>query len=438
MSGVKVCKFGGTSMANGRTMKLVKDIIENDTHRKYIVVSAPGKRNSKDTKVTDLLYQCYASMMDGVCVKDSFLPIRQRFEMIADELDLQIDIKFILDETEKRIEEEQNEEFTISRGEYLSARVFSEFIGADFIDAENVMFFNNDGTFDLSTSCKAISRALEGVERAVIPGFYGLSANGKIKTFSRGGSDITGAIVARAIDLCIYENWTDVTGFLACDPRIVQNPKQMKNVTYTELRELSIMGANVLHNETVVPVIEKNIPIIIKNTFCPEAEGTTISSKYVDSGYHITGISGKKNYTLIFIEKSEEEEESMFIEKVLNILAKEKVTAEHICMENNILSLSIKKDEMDSKAFNRIIAEIHEKVFINMIKYYENTSIIAVVGEGVTKDKSVFERIGKSLSKPKINFTFFDQSSMEFRILIGVNDEDYEKCINSLYCEFFC
>ena len=274
--GLKVCKFGGTSMADGTVMMRVKKIIDGEKDRKYIVVSAPGKRYSGDIKVTDALYSCYTEVSETDSCQNTFPIIRGRFEGIVKELGLNLNIKDILDETERRILEESSADFTASRGEYLCARIMAVLLGAKFVDAEEVIFFDEKGLLDEQKTYSAIERAISGAERAVIPGFYGRGCDGRVKTFSRGGSDISGAIVARAANAPLPENRTDVSGFLACDPRIVDSPKRIKSLSYKELRELSYMGANVLHSESIFPVRKANIPIQIKNTFRPEDDGTSI------------------------------------------------------------------------------------------------------------------------------------------------------------------
>ena len=316
---LKVCKFGGTSMADGNTMQAVKKIIDSDVKRKYVVVSAPGKRFNGDVKVTDLLYACYGELKEKGDCSQSFSKVRARFESIVKELNLSMDIKAVLDETQRRLNEEQSEDFTASRGEYLSARIMAELLGVKFIDGEDVVFFKEDGRLDGEKTYRAISQAVADGANAVFPGFYGRGADGKVKTFSRGGSDISGAVVARAVNASVYENWTDVSGFLACDPRIVDNPRRIKNLSYKELRELSYMGANVLHSESIFPVRKANIPIVIKNTFRPDDEGTSILpiSQYTPDGTVVTGIAGKKNFTVILIEKNHMNNEIGFVRKVL-------------------------------------------------------------------------------------------------------------------------
>lgn len=289
---VKVCKFGGTSMAAGNVIAKVKNIVESDGERKYIIVSAPGKRYSDDKKLTDMLYACHAALVSGEGFNEAFEPVKARFRSIVKELNMDFDIDKLLSDTELRIVKEESEDFTASRGEYLNAVIFARYIGAKFVDAENTIFFKENGLLDEGKTYSAIYEKLKGEKRAVLPGFYGTGKGGKIKTFSRGGSDISGAVVARAVHASLYENWTDVSGFLACDPRIVSSPKQITNISYKELRELSYMGANVLHSESIFPVRKANIPIKIKNTFRPDDAGTSILpiSRYKPDGRVVTGL----------------------------------------------------------------------------------------------------------------------------------------------------
>ncbi len=426
-------------MADGNVINSVKKIIESDPCRKYIVVSAPGKRYSGDTKVTDLLYASFEELsVSGTC-KNKFSAVRGRFASIVKELNLQFEINRLLDETQTEIDKQKNEDFTASRGEYLCARIVAEVLGAKFIDAKDVIFFKENGTLDGEKTYKAVGESVRGVNLAVFPGFYGSDTNGKVKTFSRGGSDITGAIIARAVNASVYENWTDVSGFLACDPKIVHNPKNIKSISYKELRELSYMGANVLHSDSIFPVRKANIPIQIKNTFRPEDEGTSILpiSRYVPSGSTVTGVAGKKNFTVIFIEKSHMNAEVGFICKVLNVLYSEGVSVEHVPSGIDTMSLVIDGSLLPPEKLNRVIEKIKESVSPDFVRVIEDIALIATVGHGMSSSVGISARLFGAIASADINVKMIDQGSSELNIIVGVKNEDYEKCIRAIYAEFF-
>ncbi|MDE5943258.1 MAG: aspartate kinase [Clostridia bacterium] len=435
---VKVCKFGGTSMADGNVIKGVKKIIESDAERRYIVVSAPGKRFSGDIKVTDLLYSCYDELKATGSCEMAFAAVCTRFRGIVKELELDINIDQILELTRRRIEKEHSEDFTASRGEYLSARITAEVLGAKFIDAEDVIFFDKNGFLDGEKTYKAISAAASGEKLAVFPGFYGRGANGKVKTFSRGGSDITGAVVARAVSATLYENWTDVSGFLACDPALIDSPKRIKSLSYKELRELSYMGANVLHADSIFPVRKANIPIQIKNTFRPQDEGTLIvpSSIYRPVGSVVTGISGKKNFTVIFIEKSLMNSEIGFMRKVLTVLEQERVPVEHIPSGIDTMSLVVASEALEGK-LEKIIDGIKQAVQPDTVRVIENIALISTVGHGMSSSVGTSARLFNAIASAGINIKMIDQGSSELNIMVGVANDDYERCIKAIYSEFF-
>ena len=426
-------------MADGHTMTKVKNIIQSDPDRHFVVVSAPGKRFSGDTKVTDLLYKCSDDIREhGDCAL-AFSDVRKRFEGIVKELNLDFDMAAVLDETERRIDEERSEEFTASRGEYLAAVVMAQLLGAKFIDAEDVIFFDESGAFDGKKSYAAISEAVKGVSLVVFPGFYGRGVDGKIKTFSRGGSDISGAIVARAVGASVYENWTDVSGFLACDPRIVDSPKRIKALSYKELRELSYMGANVLHSESIFPVRRANIPILIKNTFRPEDEGTSILpiAQYKPSGNIVTGIAGKKNFTVIFIEKSHMNSEVGFVRKVLSVLERFGVSVEHIPSGIDTMSVVVDSDGLDNFKLEQILESIKAEVEPDFMRVSENVALIATVGHGMSSSIGTSARLFKALADAGVNVKMIDQGSSELNIIVAVKNDDMDKCIAAIYREFF-
>ena len=436
---LKVCKCGDTSRADGKVMIRVETIIDSDKDRKYIVVSAPGKRYSGDIKITDILYECHKEVEKNGSCGAAFQLIRSRFNSIVRELNIDFDINSVLDETEARINSENDENFTASRGEYLSARVMAEVLGAKFVDAEDVIFFDKKGAYDAERSEKAINEALRGAERAVFPGFYGRGANGKVKTFSRGGSDISGAIVARAVNATVYENWTDVSGFLACDPRIVDSPRRIKALSYKELRELSYMGANVLHSESIFPVRKANIPIHIKNTFRPEDEGTLIqpSVYYTPSGSIVTGIAGKKDFTVIFIEKSLMNSQIGFVRKVLSVLEKYNIPVEHIPSGIDTMSVVVESSALKEGKLDLVLHGIDEAVSPDTMRVTEDIALIATVGHGMSSSVGTSARLFKAMAAAEINVKMIDQGSSELNIIVGVKNEDCDKCIRAIYREFF-
>ena len=437
---IKVCKFGGTSMADAKAMLQAKSIIESDSSRRYVVVSAPGKRNKSDIKITDMLYRCYNEVVEtGTCAK-SFAIIKERFIQIVKDLGLTFDIESILNETEKQIDEEKSADFSASRGEYLSARVFAELLGAKFVDSADMVRFDSRGNLNQEYTDDKVKTCLENVDFAVIPGFYGKGSNGKIKTFSRGGSDISGSIVARGVKADLYENWTDVSGFLVCDPRIVPEAKVIKSLTYKELRELSYMGASVLHSESIFPVMKSRIPINIKNTFKPNDAGTMIvpTEKYEDDANNsiITGIAGKKDFTVIYIEKSLMNSEVGFIRKVLSVVEHHGLCIEHVPSGIDTLSLVLESEQLKDGILNDLVNEIRENVNPDYVHVIENVSLIATVGHGMTRRSGTAAKLFSALAKEGINIKMIDQGSSELNIIIGVNNSDYENCIRTIYNAF--
>lgn len=437
---IKVCKFGGTSMANADAMQQVKKIILSDPDRRYVVVSAPGKRNKEDIKITDTLYACYDEVVStGKCDKH-FALIRERFTSIVAELGLKLDIKAILDKTEAEIIANKSADFSASRGEYLSAIVVAEYLGYEFVDASDMVRFESSGRLNEEYTDDKVKTRLKDVEKAVIPGFYGKDYEGKIKTFSRGGSDITGSIIARGVKADLYENWTDVSGFLICDPRIVPEAKAIKQITYKELRELSYMGASVLHSEAIFPVKKAKIPIVIKNTFKPEDPGTLIvpNEQYTlaDNNDVITGIAGKKNFIVIVLEKSMMNSEIGFIRRVLSVLEHHGLTVEHLPSGIDTLSVIISSEQLKSGDLYDIVNEIRENVSPDFVHVIENISIIATVGHGMTRRQGTAATIFNALAEAGINIVMIDQGSSELNIIVGVENADYEKCIRTIYKAF--
>ena len=437
---LKVCKFGGSSLADGNNISRVTEIIGSEPARRFVVVSAPGKRYSDDTKVTDLLYACYQECVEKGSCADTFQKIRRRFHSIVSELGMEtFDIESILNETERAIEETKSADFTASRGEYLNARIVAAKLGWAFVDAKDIIFFDKNGRFDESRSYPLIEKTLSASGCAVVPGFYGTGADGKIKTFSRGGSDISGSIVARAMNADVYENWTDVSGFLACDPRIVDKPEKIETISFKELRELSYMGANVLHADSIFPVRKGDIPIRIKNTFRPQDSGTLIlpSKKYVKSGNIVTGIAGKKDFTVIFLEKSMMNSEVGFARKVLSILEQDNINFEHMPSGIDTLSLVIESKYLANGMLDKLLEQIQAAVHPDYLRVLENIALVATVGHGMASNVGTSARLFTALSEAGINIRMIDQGSSEINIIVGIDNADYEKCIRAIYAEFF-
>ena len=426
-------------MADGITMLRVKSIIESDPARRYVVVSAPGKRFGGDIKVTDLLYETYDNVVVSGETGAAFEKICERFRGIVSELKLDMDIDAILAETGEAIIREASPDFCASRGEYLSGRVMAELLGIPFIDARDVVKFGPDGKLDNARTYALLAEALKGKKRALVTGFYGEDANGRVKTFSRGGSDISGAIVARAAGADLYENWTDVSGFLACDPRIVENPVPIRSLSYKELRELSYMGANVLHSESIFPVREVDIPIRIKNTFRPEDEGTEIlpTSRYTYSGRRVTGITGKKNFTVIFLEKSLMNEEIGFTYRTLAVFMKHGISFEHIPTGIDTMSFVIDSAELKGGLLEEMCDEIRAAVNPDSLRVINDIALIAVVGHGMTRSVGVSARLFEAIARAGVNVRMIDQGSSELNIIVGVDNENYERTLKAVYEEFF-
>ncbi len=437
---IKVCKFGGTSMADANAMLQVKAIIEADESRKYVVVSAPGKRFKTDIKVTDTFYKCQKEIDENGNCDKSFAIIRDRFTEIVRDLNIDLDINAVLDKVEQEMIENKSADFAASRGEYLSAVIMSKLLGAEFVDSKELIRFDSKGRLNEEYTDDKVKTRLEDVEYAVIPGFYGKDSSGKIKTFSRGGSDITGSIIARGVKADLYENWTDVSGFLVCDPRIVPEAKVIEQLTYKELRELSYMGASVLHAEAIFPVMKGKIPINIKNTFKPEDKGTMIvpSEQYTLSGSDniITGIAGKKDFTVIYIEKSMMNSEIGFIRKVLSVVEHHGIGVEHVPSGIDTLSIVLESEQLKNGVLEQLVSEIRENVNPDYVHVIENISLIATVGHGMTMRSGTAAKIFSALAEQGVNIKMIDQGSSELNIIIGVSNSDYEKCIYTIYKAF--
>ena len=439
--GLKVCKFGGTSMASGTTIAEVAKIVNSDKERRYIIVSAPGKRFSGDIKVTDLLYACSDAVDKGDKAEfcKVFDKIRVRFLNIQTETGKDLGLEEALAEVEQNILNGAGRDYAASRGEYFAAKIMAAVLGVPFVDATEFVRFDENGVLLQDETFALGEKVLSQYSRAVIPGFYGLGANGKVTTFSRGGGDISGAIVARAVSATLYENWTDVSGFYVCDPRIVNSPKWIPELTYQELRELSYMGANVLHSESIFPVRSAGIPIRICNTFRPEDSGTYIVKHSTRDmrEYVVTGIAGKKGFTSITLEKSLMNGEVGLVGKVLSVIGKHGISFEHLPSGIDTLSLIIDHIYLPDGMLDTILKEIKEVAQPDRIYTHENISLVATVGHGMAKNVGTSARLFKALSEAGINVNMIDQGSSELNIIVGVENEDCADCIKAIYREFF-
>ena len=430
----KVVKFGGSSLASAEQFKKVGDIIRADETRRFVVPSAPGKRNSNDTKVTDLLYKCYRAAEKGHTDFDKVLTeIKARYQEIIDGLGLGLSLEEDFNIIEEKFKNHAGEEYAASRGEYLNGKIMADYLGYEFVDSAKIIRFDGEGQFDMEMTNRLTREYLKDKENAVIPGFYGAMEDGTVKTFSRGGSDITGSIVAGALDADLYENWTDVSGFLVTDPRIIENPKSIDTITYRELRELSYMGATVLHEDAIFPVRKAGIPINIRNTNRPEDAGTMIVEDTCKKpAYTITGIAGKKGFCSLFIEKSMMNSEIGFGRKVLQVLEKEGISFEHLPSGIATMTLFIHQDEFAEKE-QQVISGIHRAVNPDFMELESDLALIAVVGRGMRSNRGTAARIFAALAHANVNVKMIDQGSSELNVIIGVRNEDFEIAVKAIY-----
>ncbi|MCC8107290.1 MAG: aspartate kinase [Clostridiales bacterium] len=428
----KVVKFGGSSLASAEQFRKVGAIIHAEKERRYVVPSAPGKRYSNDIKVTDMLYDCYhaAGRQD---ISGKIAAIAARYQEIIDGLGLELDLSEEFDEIKKRFEEQAGSDYAASRGEYLNSKVMSAYLGFPFVDAAEVVCFDEDGVFEPEKTNDVMKARLEGMETAVIPGFYGAMPDGSIKTFSRGGSDITGSIVARAVHADLYENWTDVSGFLLCDPHLVENPATIETITYRELRELSYMGATVLHADAIFPLRKEGIPVNIKNTNRPQDPGTLIVENTCrQPAYTITGIAGKKGFCAVTIEKDQMNSEIGFGRKVLQVFEENGISFEHVPSGIDTFSVIVHQSEFMQKE-QSVISGIHRAVNPDTLDLESDLALIAVVGRGMRAMRGTAGRIFSTLAHANINVKMIDQGSSELNIIIGVKDDDFERAIRAIY-----
>lgn len=437
---IKVAKFGGSSLADAGQFKKVKAIVEADAARRVVVVSAPGKRGPEDNKITDLLYLCQAHLKYGVNCDSVFGMIEERYLGIERECGIDADIGGELAAIKRGLNKHTQPDELASRGEYLNAILMAKYLGYTFLDAKDWMFFGYDGKVDYEKTNAALQRAFALNKKLVLPGFYGVTPDGKIKTFPRGGSDITGAIAAAALKAAVYENWTDVPGILMADPRIVEDPKSIERVTFAELRELSYMGAAVLHEETVFPVRSGNIPLNIRDTNDPDAPGTMICESFEgeseqERGRFITGISGKKHYSIIAISKSRMTEESGVIRRALEVMEKYAVPVEHIPSGIDNFSLVVSTQSIQNCIYE-LIADIKKACEPDSVKVTEGISLIAVVGRRMAWKPGISGRLFGTLGANEINIRMIEQGADEINIIVGVEDKNFEKTIQVLYNSF--
>ncbi len=429
----KVVKFGGSSLASAEQFQKVGNIIRAEAERKFVVPSAPGKRYSNDTKVTDMLYACYALAEAEKDFSAELANIKARYQEIIDglNLDLSLDDEFAV--IEKNFKEKAGSNYAASRGEFLNGIIMAEYLGYEFVDAAEVVFFHNNGEFNAEKTNEVMSERLAQCDRAVIPGFYGAMDDGTVKTFSRGGSDITGSIVARAVKADVYENWTDVSGFLIADPRIIKNPEAIEVITYRELRELAYMGAGVLHEDAIFPVRQEGIPINIRNTNAPEDKGTWIvGSTCQKSKYVITGIAGKKGFCSVNIEKDMMNSEIGFGRKVLQAFEENGISFEHMPSGIDTLTVFVHQDEFMHKE-QKVVAGLHRLADPDTIDIESDLALIAVVGRGMKSMRGTAGRIFAALAHNDVNVKMIDQGSSELNIIIGVANEDFETAIKAIY-----
>ena len=436
---MKVVKFGGSSMADAGQYRKVRDILMADPERKVVVVSAAGKRFSGDHKLTDLLYLCYAHIQYGVDCSTIFDAIANRYIDIRDDLGLSLPIEVDLELLKHRIDaKEISQEELVSRGEYLSAKLMASYLGFQFVDAADWVKFNMDGTVNEKDSYEALRSQVILGYGAVIPGFYGSMPDGTIHTFSRGGSDITGALAAAALDADVYENWTDVSGILMADPRIVDDPQAIPEVTYDELRELSYSGAQVLHEDSIFPVREKNIPVNIRNTNDPSAPGTMIQEKFMgdhDPDRFITGITGKKDFSIISLSKRGMSNQVGVLRKVLTVLERHGISVDYVPNGIDNVSVVLPTSSLEKEMYT-IMAEIKKEAQPDTLDVHHQIAVVAAVGRKMAFRPGISGKIFAALGESGINIRMINQGPDELNIIFGVDNKDFKEAIRVLYNSF--
>ena len=434
---LKVAKFGGSSVAGTEQFKKVKAIVDRDPNIKVVVVSAAGKRNSDDHKLTDLLYLCHAHLSYGVPCDDIIHTIEQRLCQIRDELGISFDVGSEMEKLEKSMSKDMSADELVSRGEYLTSRLMADYLGFQFVDAADCVFFSFDGQIDKEKTYGAIAGAYEKYGRIVIPGFYGRLPNGRIRVMTRGGSDISGALAAAAIDADVYENWTDVSGILMADPRIVKDPQPIEKITYAELRELAFMGASVLHEESVLPVKEKGIALNIRNTNCPEHPGTVIVDKIEGEESHerfLTGIAGRKNFTIITVNKRNMNT-SQTLRQALEILDRYHANVEHITLGLDSFALVTATAPLGDGLYS-LMGDIEKNCHPDNIQVNDGIALVAAVGRKMTYRPGISGKIFRALGEEKINIRTIAQGADELSIIVGVENKNYEAAVRVLYESF--
>ena len=436
--GIKVAKFGGSSVADGIQLTKTKQIIDRDPDRRYIVVSAPGKRFEGDNKITDLLYLCKTHIEHNLPYDQIFQVVVDRYMAVEINLGVDVDLAMHLDKIRENLKKNPSADYIASRGEYLNAILVAAFLGYDFVDTADLIKFDNKGKILIEETDRLLREELTKHERAVLPGFYGSSTEGEIRTFSRGGSDITGALVARAIKADVYENWTDVSGFLMADPRIVKNPKQIKTISYKELRELSYMGASVLHEDAIYPARMANVPINIRNTNIPQDPGTMITAEVnqaEEDGGIITGIAGSKDFTVVALYKNMMSSERGFVRRILGILDDYDINFEHLPSGIDTVSVVMSNKAVGDR-LDEILEAFRQRLQPDSIDVVENMALIATVGHRMSYRPGVSAKLFNALGEAKVNIRMIDQGSSEMNIIVGVENKDFEKAIKAIYNAF--
>lgn len=438
--GIKVAKFGGSSVADGIQLTKTKEIIREDPDRKYIVVSAPGKRYEGDNKITDILYLCKTHIEHNLPYDQLFQVVVDRYMAVEINLGVKVDLLKYFEEIRENLRKNPSADYIASRGEYLNAVLVAAFLEYDFVDTANLIKFDEKGRLLTEETDNALAEELVKHERAVLPGFYGSTPDGEIKTFSRGGSDITGALVARAVHADVYENWTDVSGFLMADPRIVENPKQIRAISYKELRELSYMGASVLHEDAIYPARMANVPINIRNTNQPEDPGTFITAEvsedYSSEQNHIiTGIAGSRDFTVVALYKNMMSSERGFVRKILDILDDYDINFEHLPSGIDTVSVVMANKAINGR-LDEVLDEFRTRLRPDSIDVFEDMALIATVGHGMSYRQGVSAKLFEALAAAGVNIRMIEQGSSEMNIIVGVENKDFEKAIRAIYEAF--